>query len=244
MKQKRNLPAGKLLLFSCILLICTVLLSATYLFLPKNTHTQRVQVPDFCGQMYGENEFPSWITVRVEYRHDKDAPGGRILSQDPAGGSFRKLSDERPICHLTLVVSLGQEQILLPNMAGKEHRLAEQELRSLGLSVKTVHGYGPYSPGSVWQTDPMPGALLPKGATVTLYVCDGIEEKSLPVPDLMGLSRSDALVALWMSGFSVAGIYEVPVLEEQRDTVIEQSHLPGTLLPSGTGIYIWIGSTE
>ncbi len=243
-KSKRGPTAGKRLLFSCILLVCSVVLGASYLFSPPRQATMRVQIPDYTGERYESLSFPSWMEVRVEYRYDRNTEGGEILSQTPQANSYRKLMGERPICPVTLVVSLGEEQVILPNVVGIEHRVAQQELQKLGFSVTRVHEFGIYEAGHVWQTVPHPGEILPKGAGVTLYVCDGTEEKSRAVPNVVGLSREDALVALWLSGFSVAGVYEEPAREEQKGTVIKQSHQPETLLPAGTGIYLWVGGTE
>lgn len=209
------------------------------LFSPRGEPFWTVDIPDLCGMT--EEQLPShdWLELHIEYRYDEDQPAGTVLSQSPPAGSRRKLSERKPTCAVSLTVSLGRETVTLPTLVGRDVRDATATLRALGLLVKTVERSGAFSPGTVIAVDPGAHTTIPKGTAVTLTVCTGTPSKTVTVPDLTGLSRSDALVLLWTSQLGV-----MEVVEEESDapegTVIRQSHLPGTTVVASTRITITV----
>ena len=208
-------------------------------FSPRGEPSVTVEIPDLCGM--NESELPShdWLELRTEYRYDTYQPPGTVLAQSPPAGSRRKLRAHQPTCTLTLTVSLGHETVTLPALIGADVRDATSTLRALGLSVKTVERTGAYPAGTVISVEPSAHTTLPKGSAVTLTVCTGTPSKTVTVPDLYGLSRSDALVLLWTSQLGV-----MDVIEEDSDlpegTVIRQSHRPGTTVIANTRVTVTV----
>ena len=206
---------------------------------PRGEPSRTVEIPDLCG--IDEDRLPTydWMELKTEYRYDANIPAGTVLSQSPPAGSRRKLTKSKPHVTVTLSVSLGHETVTLPTLVGRDVRDATAALRALGLSVKTVERAGAFPPGTVLAVEPSAHATLPKGATVTLTVCTGAPTKTVKVPDLIGLSRSEALVRLWTMELGV-----LEVLEEESDapdgTVIRQSHLPGTTVVADTRITLTV----
>ena len=209
------------------------------LFSPRGEAFKTVEIPDLCGM--DEQRLPSydWLEMRTEYRYDDAQPAGTVLSQSPLAGSRRKLTSTNPTCTVTLSVSLGREAVTLPALIGCDVRSATAQLRELGLSVKIIERTGAFPSGTVISVDPDSHSVLPKGSSVTLTVCTGTPSKTVIVPDLCGLSRSDALVLLWTSQLGV-----MDVIEEDSDapdgTVIRQSHLPGTTVVAATRLTITV----
>ena len=209
------------------------------LFAPFSKDAVTVVLPNFCGTLLDDVVPADWMELRTEYRHDASAPAGTVLSQTPVAGSRRKLTDETPLCKVTLSVSLGKETVTLPNLVGKDERAATAALRELGLSVMTVRRVGALPEGSVISMEPHAGTTVPTDSTVTLTVCEGTPTSTVTVPNLIGRSRSDALVELWMAQLGVAQI-----VEEDSDlpdgTVIRQSHLPGTTVIASTRLTLYV----
>ena len=232
----------------CALVALCLLLAVSWivfdgLFLPRGIVSQSVEIPHYCGENLNGLTFEDWLEVEVEYRHDANAPTGEILSQAPTGGSRRKLTASNPRCKLTLTVSLGEETVALPDLMGRDAREAENRLREMGLRVTVNRVEGAYPEGTVFDMDPRVGTLLPIGSEVTLTVSAGLPHKSVRVPDLIGLTRSEALVQLWLSGLTVGNVVETaPAASDGR--VIRQSHRAGTLVVSGTAVTLYIGTED
>ena len=209
------------------------------LFSPREQPSQTVEIPNLCG--IGEQQFPDydWLELRTEYRFDDMQPAGTVLSQSPPAGSRRKLTASNPTCAVNVTVSLGRETVTLPSVVGNDVRDATAALRALGLSVKIIERTGAFPSGTVISVDPGAHTTLPKGATVTLTVCMGTPTKTVTVPNLQGLSRSDALVLLWSAELGVLDVIEEDS-EAPEGTVIGQSHLPGTTVVASTRITITV----
>ena len=223
------------------LFLCTCWVTFDSLFAPFAPHGERVEIPDYRGKTAEELVFADWLQVSTEYRYDESIPAGQVISQSPVGGSLRKLSDKHPICALRLVVSLGEESLVLPDLIGGEERDVTAKLRSLGFSVYVKGVAGNFPQGEVLGMDPTPGTALPKGAAVTLTVGEGIPDVSVTVPELRGLPRADALMRIWTARLAVGEVVEVPSAEE-AGVVLRQSHLPGTAVRAGTKITIYVSS--
>lgn len=221
--------------------ICVCWLVFDSLFAPFATQGERVEIPDYRGRRLEELSFLEWMEVKTVYRHDDDVPSGVVVSQEPAGGSLRKISPWNPTCQLTVTVSLGREHAALPAVVGKDVREAEVILREMGFAVRVERSQGAYPEGQVFDMDPSAGAELPLGSTVTLSVSQGAPTATVTVPDLRGLSRAEALMRLWEAQLSVDEVIEEPSFKEEG-TVLRQSHVPGTLVSAGTKITVYIAS--
>jgi serine/threonine-protein kinase len=224
-----------------VLFLCTCWVTFDSLFAPFAPRGERVEIPDYRGKSAEELVFAEWMRVTTEYRYDEKIPAGQVISQTPVGGSLRKLSQKHPTCGVTLVVSLGEESLVLPDLIGGEERDVTARLRSLGFSVYVKGVAGNFPQGEVLGMDPAPGTALPKGASVTLTVSEGIPDVSVTVPELRGLVRADALMRIWTAQLAVGEVVEVPSTEPSG-IVLRQSHLAGTTVRAGTKITIYVSS--
>ena len=202
-----------------------------------------VTIPDCTGRAVSELTPDACFDVTVEYRYDEQAPRGTVIAQSPAAGVQRKLAPTAPTCALKLTVSLGRERILLSDEVGANVREAAARLREQGLRVKTVTVTGNAPEGRVLDMQPAAGTELFRGDAVTLTVSVGMPVPTVKVPDLTGLSRSDALVQIWLSQLSVGDVVEV-FADAPVGTVVRQSHLAGTVVRAGTRITLYISMQE
>ncbi len=219
-------------------------LSVIWIFLDVHMHltdppVRSVEIPDYCGARAEELSFEAWQEVSVTYRHDDTVPSGVVLSQSPAAGSRRKLAEEGDTCRIELVISLGLSRIKLPSVIGMDAREAMETLASLGLKVKTELREGVGAPGRVLAMTPGGGREVVAGSAVTLIISTSAPTETVVVPDVTGLSRADALVALWLAHLEVDAVEEI-ASEAPAGTVVKQSHRSGTVVRAGTKIKLFI----
>lgn len=230
---------------ACLLALCSAWLSFDLLFLPRGVKETRVEMPQYCGEVLENAEFPDWMETEILYRHDP-APAGTVLSQEPMAGSLRKLTADAPTYRVRLTVSLGEESVALPDLLGMDQKSAEARLLALGLSsavtVEQAEGKGKgYPSGRVLSTQPSAGTRVPKGSEVRLFVAAGDPVREARVPDLRGLSRAEALMLLWRAGLSVDEVIEV-ASPEPSGRVIGQSLVAGTLVEQGTKMTVYVAT--
>lgn len=224
-------------LVAAVLLLAVGWITVDILLMPRAKEPTTVEIPNFCGQDANSIKTEEWLDVDIEYRYDENTPAGIVFAQTPTGGSRRRLNDEA--CQVTVVVSLGQESILLPHIAGRDVYEVATELRNLGLVVNTVMKPSPREEGRVLESEPRAGESVPKGTTVTLTVSQGEKQSTVHVPQLVGLSRSDALIRLWLCQLNVGEVIEEPS-DAPAGTVFRQGHTEGTVVLPGTKITIYI----
>ena len=215
------------------------------LFLPRGEDSISVEIPDWRGMTVDEIDVADWMETKIEYRHDGRIPAGVILSQSPDGGSRRRLTAARPRCAITLIVSAGAQTVTTPDVMGLDARVAESRLREAGLAVQVKRIESAYPEGTVFDMMPRADTVLPIGGEVVLSVSAGIPRESVRVPDLVGLTRGEALVQIWLAKLSVGEVVEESLhVDGAEARVVRQSHPAGTLVLGGTPITVYIGAWE
>ncbi len=222
-----------------VLILAVGWITVDILFKPREKEPTTVEIPDLCGTNVNTIQAPEWLDVDIEYRYDETTPAGVVFAQTPTGGSRRRLDEDGEPCQVTVIVSLGRQSILLPQMAGRDVYEVATELRNLGLVVNTVMQSSPREAGRVLGSEPRAGENVPRGTTVTLTVSLGEEQKTVRVPQLCGLLRADALIRLWLCQLNVGEVVEVPS-DAPAGTVFRQSHTEGTVVLPGTKITIYV----
>ncbi len=105
------------------------------------------------------------LTVTIgDRRFSSTVANGAVISQNPPGGTTLHRGDT-----VTLVVSKGPELVQVPDVRRLQESVAKAELEALGFTVTTDYPIGDFF-GTVRATDPSPGAMVPKGSTVTMTV--------------------------------------------------------------------------
>lgn len=241
-KKLRYWIGGALLSFCLCLAVSWIVFDG--LFLPRGVDSLSVEIPDWCGMALERIVPADWMELETEYRYDSRTPAGVILAQSPDGGSRRRISSARPQCRITLTVSAGAQTVTLPDVVGLDGRTAESRLRELGLTVRVQRIESAYPEGTAFDMTPRAGATLPIGGEVTLSVSAGIPRESVRVPDLVGMTRSEALVQLWLAKLSVGEVVEEAPHDGSEARVVRQSHRAGTLVLAGTPITVYVGPWE
>jgi beta-lactam-binding protein with PASTA domain len=105
-------------------------------------------------------------TVTRDYNND--VAQGSIVFQDPSGGE-----NVEPGTAVNATVSLGPEQVEVPEVYGLSVSAAQTALSNAGLNSTTFEVEGDEPAGTALSTEPGVGAMLDPGSTVTLYYSAG-----------------------------------------------------------------------
>jgi beta-lactam-binding protein with PASTA domain/serine/threonine protein kinase len=105
------------------------------------------------------------LKVTEQTQHSATVPNGQVIGSSPAGGQTAHRGDT-----VVIEVSDGPVMVSVPNVSGDSVSRATDVLSAAGLSPEAV--YGPPN-GSVYTTDPAPGASVPQGTPVAIYTASG-----------------------------------------------------------------------
>ena len=156
------------------------------------TPPEILTVPDLRGCRFTDGRLVDTAQFRTSVTYVYDgAPPRTVLAQSPPPGARRKHIPGGEPCPLSLVVSLGPREVVLPDVRGMDAREARSLLINRGLAVQvlpvavTQGGRCPLPTHTVWDMMPSPGATVGDAARVTLYVTEP------PAPTASGLGRAD-----------------------------------------------------
>jgi beta-lactam-binding protein with PASTA domain len=114
----------------------------------------------------------------------------------------------------------------MPSLTGLTAEAAEAQLAQLGLETTKETVPGPPPEGAVIAQNPAAGTTLQTGDSAHFNVSDGANPEMVSVPNLVGLSRSEAQEQLTQLGLAFT-VYVVPS-DEPVETVVAQNPAPGT----------------
>jgi serine/threonine-protein kinase len=196
------------------------------------------RVPDVAGETLDDAQSQlrdADFDFRVLSETSDTVDGGKVIRTDPAGGTLAEKGAE-----VKLYVSSGKEQVEIPAVAGQDPVEAANALGAQGLVAKRVNQPSDtVEEGTVIGTDPPAGRSVTKGSEVQLIVSSGKEE--VRVPNVVGLSRSDATTELQNAGFTVV-VREVTSLDPANaGRVIAQSPSPDSKAAKGSVVTISVG---
>ena len=250
-KENKDKKGLKRLLFGTICSVLVFVGGATlvfsYYFLPIQSETLTVTVPNFVGIDEGEARADVPFVIIREWVYSDDAPRGQVISQDPSQSARRKIDADGGVCPITLTVSLGQKTNRVPDVVGLPHISAATALREIGARVRTVYVYDSDSESeTVLECSPPTSTPIKSGEQVTLFVSKSRVHGSVKVPDLTGMQREDACADIMSLGLCVGEIESQYSDEFPDGAVISQSLIPDIYVEHGTYIdlIVSLGSRE
>ena len=175
----------------------------------------------------------------LEYDHSEDENSaevekGLVIRTEPAAGT--SVPKGTPII---LYVSVGVEQVKVPDVTGLSLAKAQAQLEEVGLKAKTTEAFSDSVPkGSVISQKPDPNVLLEAGSTVTLEISKGPEV--IIVPDVRTMNEADAKKALTDLGLEPKVTY---VTSPDDGIVVNQFPIPGASAKRGDVVEIEVGKT-
>jgi serine/threonine-protein kinase len=162
---------------------------------------------------------------------DDTVATGQVAKTTPKIGSELKPGER-----VDLVISKGPKPIEIPKVVGKQIKIVEANLSSLGLKVARSNVYSEtVKKNTVMSIKPKAGNTVPSGSTVEVVVSKG--PPPVTVPNLVDMPRQKAISALKKIGLQAR--VEVGAVAP-LNRVISQSPAAGTEIPKGSAVTIRI----
>lgn len=217
--------------------VCLVfLVLAVFKGLSSNSTTD-VLVPNLIGLNFTDvNKDKVTYNFRwdVTNVYDADKPLDVIISQSPEP-SEKKIKEGSTI---QIVVNSEETTINLPNVDGRTKEDAVQRMKSANLipevlmvlDNETAEGY-------VKQTYPASGSKITIGSTVKIYVSKKAGKSKVEVPNLVGLTLSEAQTKLNEVGLNYNG-YTYMESTVAKDKIVAQNPLRGAKVEPGANVSV------
>lgn len=236
-KKKKIIIIG---IIAAVVLIGAVVGILVYNNSKKQAEENReIEVPNLIGRVFDEvvDEYSKQgieiIKDKVEYSSEQ--PEGAIISQTPEKGT--KTKDKK----IKVVVSKGEKMVEVPDVTGKDIKVATYELEdTLGFVVEREDVVNEkVASGIIISQSAKKGETLSYGSTIKLQVSKGDGKETVVVPNVLGKTEADAKSALEALGLSVNVKYSEDKTKS-NGVVIAQSYPQNQTLKQGTLIDITI----
>lgn len=204
---------------------------------------ERINIPNFVGASYEDivnsSEFKKLFNFEVNYAIDPDVPEGQIISQDPEADRSMMVVPEG--IDVSLTVSTGVRQTVIPDVTNKHYQEATIELQNAGFIVEIANteASDTVTVDYVISTDPAPGEELAAGSTMFLTVSAGPSIKLVTMPNLVGSTEKDAIARIESSNLSYGDTTYIHS-DYDEGTVIRQSIDAYSDVEEHTRIFIWV----
>jgi len=180
------------------------------------------------------------LNLQVEIKAEPNAPSdqaaGTVLRQEPAPETLVP-----PGSVVVLYMSAAETGIDVPEVVGKTRSEAEDVLRRAGFEVSFTEAHSDaVEVGKVISQNPSPPARLASGQPVALTVSGGKGEQT--VPNLVELTPELAREQLQKQGLElvVLQVAQAGFKEGDTATVLRQEPTPGTKLPVGSRVTVFV----
>lgn len=218
-------------------LLAGVILTVLLLFLlsillgPLTRHGKNKTVPNVVGKSLEEarkildkNGFD--IEVQDSIYTDTTAKGS-VLRQVPEGDATVKISR-------TVYLTVNRHVpplVEMPNFAGFSLRNIELQLRNMGLKIGDTVYVDDFARNSVrdilYKGSPItPGTRLQQGSSVDLVLGNGVGENEFTVPNLRGMTFSEAKKLLEANGLSFLVVLPDPSVTDTANSYIYWQNPP------------------
>ncbi len=204
---------------------------------------ERINIPNFVGASYEDivnsSEFKKLFNFEVNYAIDPDVPEGQIISQDPEADRSMMVVPEG--IDVSLTVSTGVRQTVIPDVTNKHYQEATIELQNAGFIVEIANteASDTVTVDYVISTDPAPGEELAAGSTVFLTVSAGPSIKLVTLPCLTASPQKDPIARIESSNLSYGDTTYIHS-DYDEGTVIRQSIDAYSEVEEHTRIFIWV----
>lgn len=239
-------------LFAAIFTVITILFIAFFSLRYYTKHGQGINVPSVKGMAFTDavSKLESMgLRYEVDSVYFMDKPPGMVIDQDPDANTFVK--DNRTI-YLTINTSQAPN-VRFPDIEFKSLREVQSILQGFGLKVGDTTYKADVSRDVVLEAayngrTLEVGDVLPKGSSINLVLGDGRGNEEVDIPNLIGLTRDEAVFALKGSMLKLGTItYEGAVTDSSNAVIVMQTPvLSDTLykVKIGTPVNIVLSNTQ
>lgn len=196
--------------------------------------SDEIKVPDFAGKTLEEAQAEAEeLGLKIEEGDEVYSPDqekGLITSQSPIAGSM--VSEGRVI---TVNISLGKKDGVVPRIIDMDYKAAEEYLQSFGFElgiVKTVTSTKPE--GVIVSQSIDAGTTADSGTKIDVEISDGKGKEMVQVPSVVGKDVDTAKSELDKAGFKISGISYEENASYQKNLVIRITDESGKEVSAGS----------
>ena len=199
-----------------------------------------IEVPNFSGMTIDQAEQKAEeLGLVIEEGQEVYSPNyekGKITSQSVSKGT--KVSEGKVI---TVNISLGKKDGVVPDIVGKDYKKAKKELEQYGFELGVVVKVTSTKPENTILTQSIKaGDTADKGTVIDVEVSDGKGKEMKVVPMLIGKDVDQAKSEILAAGFKVGNISYEENAQYPKNAVTSQQYIAGGELEEGTKIDITI----
>lgn len=200
-----------------------------------STSENQVEVPNFVGMTFDEaQKKANELGLGVKNAGSEESTTydtNTVTKQDKTAGT--KVNKNTTI-NLTVSSGLKGTTVTVPSVTGKTQGEAEKILEAAGFKVSSEFVEDDSNVNKVISQTPAANSSAGAGATITIQV--GVESNNTTVPDLSGLTESDAKSKLKSVDLSVGTVTEDYSQTVAAGNVISQDTASGTTVSKGTSV--------
>lgn len=196
--------------------------------------SDEIKVPAFAGKTLEEAQAEAEeLGLKIEEGDEVYSPDqekGLITSQSPSAGSM--VSEGRVI---TVNISLGKKDGVVPRIIDMDYKAAEEYLQSFGFElgiVKTVTSTKPE--GVIVSQSIDAGTTADSGTKIDVEISDGKGKEMVQVPSVVGKDVDTAKSELDKAGFKISGISYEENASYQKNLVIRITDESGKEVSAGS----------
>lgn len=202
-RRKASNTSALIGIFGTIVLLCGLLVFMWDFFLRDilSPQEERVTIPEFIGQniesVTANEYYGQYFNFTVETSYSDAFSEGYVIDQSISKN--RQMTVQSRGIEIVLTVSLGPEDLYMPDLKNMDYREAKHtlELYKLDLDIQLDGHYNKdVTSGYVTEQFPAADELLERGQTVYVYYSLGPETIYVNVPQLIGLTESQAIAIL------------------------------------------------
>ena len=255
MLNKNNKKEQRSLKKPLVWAICSSLLALilgvgafVYFFVDTGDTKTVVEVPDLVGQnihVLEQQAFEDFVIVKEPVYSDsyeKDI----VISQSPEANLNKIVRRGKTgKVQIKVKVSLGKQELKMPNVYGCDCYEAACRIRELGVTVRFISVYDSgRKSDEVIRSSPEPDAVINPGDKITLFVSRDRVELPITVKNFCGKNYADAVRELMSDGLSLGEVSYLPTDKEYDGKVIFQGLAEGAVVRWGTKIDITVAKHD
>ncbi|HVA99140.1 MAG TPA: PASTA domain-containing protein [Bacteroidia bacterium] len=230
-----------------IVLISLLLWGVLKMLAIYTLHGQSIAVPNFSGLKTSEiNHFIKGKNLNykiIDSVYDAKSPKGVVIRQEPENGDHVKKG--RTI-YLS-VTSILPPQIEMPKLTDQSLRQAASMIETYGLKLGKIRYVPDICANCILKQlnngkDIEPGTEIAKGSVIDLVVGKGLSDVQVAIPNLIGMTRQEALSQLAKSSLNEGAIsFDTPADSAKAKIYMQKPSYSGSAtLNMGSSIDIFL----
>ncbi len=205
---------------------------------------EEIKVPNFVGSTFEKAQALAQETgleiARGEDVYSPDQEEGKITSQNPTADSVVS-----PGKLITVYVSKGKKDGVVPKIVGKDYKEASEYLKTFGFELGIVKTESSTLPENVIiEQSVEEGSTASKGTKIDVTVSDGKGKETVKMPNLIGKTPDEANAIIDTEGLKLGDATYEETTTTAQNLIFWQQYPEGTELEKGTAVSYKVSKGE